>query len=221
MTLSGTVNRSFLLFILLMAPAFYVWRLFMQSGDASVVTPYMAIGFVGGLIVALITIFVKKAAPFTAPLYALLEGAALGGLSALLESVYPGIVLQAVGLTFGIFFSLLLAYKSRLIKATENFKLGVTAATGGIFLIYIISFVLRMFGTNIPYIHQGGVIGIGFSLFVVVIASLNLVMDFDFIEEGAERGAPKYMEWYASFGLLVTLVWLYIEILNLLAKMRR
>jgi uncharacterized YccA/Bax inhibitor family protein len=137
-----------------------------------------------------------------------------------MESMYPGIVLQAVALTFGTLFSLLFAYKTGLIRATENFKLGVVAATGGIALIYLVSFVLGMFGTGIPYIHENGIIGIGFSAFVVVIAALNLVLDFDFIEKGAEAGAPKYMEWYATFGLLVTLVWLYIEILRLLAKLR-
>jgi uncharacterized YccA/Bax inhibitor family protein len=128
--------------------------------------------------------------------------------------------LQAVALTFGTLFSLLFAYKSGLIKATENFKLGVAAATGGIFLIYLVSFVLSFFGTGIPYIHENGLMGIGFSAFVVVVAALNLVLDFDFIEMGAEKGAPKYMEWYGAFGLLVTLIWLYIEILRLLAKLR-
>jgi uncharacterized YccA/Bax inhibitor family protein len=137
-----------------------------------------------------------------------------------MEAQFPGIVIQAVALTFGTLFCLLLAYKSGLIKATENFKLGVVAATGGIALIYLATMVLGLFGIGIPYIHDSGLIGIGFSLFVVVVAALNLVLDFDFIETGAERGAPKYMEWYASFGLIVTLVWLYIEILRLLAKLR-
>ncbi len=138
----------------------------------------------------------------------------------MMELRFPGIAMQAVGLTFGTFLALLIAYKSRIIRATENFKLGIAAATGGIFVIYMISFVLGFFGMNVPYIHESGLIGIGFSLFVVVIAALNLVMDFDFIESGAEQGAPKYMEWYGAFGLLITLVWLYIEILNLLAKLR-
>jgi uncharacterized YccA/Bax inhibitor family protein len=169
---------------------------------------------------AIVTVFKKEWAPITSPIYAVLEGFVLGGISSIFEASYPGIVIQAVGLTFGTLFALLIAYRSGLIKATENFKLGVVAATGGIFLVYMISFVLSFFGTTIPFIHESGTIGILFSLFVVVVAALNLVLDFDFIERGAESGAPKYMEWYAAFGLLVTLVWLYIEILRLLSKLR-
>jgi uncharacterized YccA/Bax inhibitor family protein len=157
----------------------------------------------------------------TAPIYAALEGLALGGISALFESHYPGIVSQAVFLTFGTLAALLIAYRSGWIKATENFKLGVAAATGGIFFVYLISFVLSFFGVSIPLIHGSGIFGILFSLFVVVIAALNLVLDFDFIEQGAEQGAPKYMEWYAAFGLMVTLIWLYLEILRLLAKLQQ
>ncbi|HEX9723391.1 MAG TPA: Bax inhibitor-1/YccA family protein, partial [Vicinamibacteria bacterium] len=157
--------------------------------------------------------------PVTVPIYALLEGLFLGAISSMFEQMYPGIVIQAVGLTFGTLFALLFAYKSGLIKATENFKLGVVAATGAVALIYMASIVLSFFGTSIPYIHESGTIGILFSLAVVVIAALNLVLDFDFIETGAERGAPKYMEWYGAFGLLVTLIWLYLEMLRLLSKL--
>jgi uncharacterized YccA/Bax inhibitor family protein len=149
-----------------------------------------------------------------------LEGLFLGVISALFEAMYPGIVFQAVLLTFGTLASLLLAYKSGLIRATENFKLGVTAATGAIVMIYVVGWIMSFFGSGIPYIHESGTIGILFSLFVVVIAALNLVLDFDFIENGVEQGAPKYMEWFAAFGLLVTLIWLYLEILRLLAKLR-
>jgi uncharacterized YccA/Bax inhibitor family protein len=177
-------------------------------------------GAIGGFIVALVTVFKKQWAGVTAPLYALLEGLVLGGISSLLEARYPGIVIQAVGLTFGTLFGLLFAYRSGLIKATENFKLGVVAATGGIALVYLATMLLGFFNISMPYIHESGLIGIGFSLFVVVIAALNLVLDFDFIENGAAQGAPKYMEWYAAFGLMVTLIWLYIEILRLLSKMR-
>jgi uncharacterized YccA/Bax inhibitor family protein len=137
-----------------------------------------------------------------------------------MERIYPGIVPQAAGLTFGILFALLAAYKSGLIRATENFKLGVVAATGGIFVIYIASFILGFFGISIPFLHDSGPIGIGISVFICIVAALNLVLDFDFIENGAEQGAPKYMEWVGAFGLMVTLVWLYIEILHLLAKLR-
>jgi uncharacterized YccA/Bax inhibitor family protein len=157
----------------------------------------------------------------TAPIYAVLEGLFLGGISAIFEMSYPGIVIQAVALTFGTLFCLLAAYKSRLIKVTENFKLGIVAATGAICLIYLVSIIMGFFGASIPMIHSSGPLGIGFSLFVVTIAALNLVLDFDFIERGSEMGAPKYMEWYGAFGLVVTLVWLYIEILRLLSKLRR
>jgi len=156
----------------------------------------------------------------TAPVYALLEGLCLGALSGFFETQFPGIVLQAVGLTFGTLLALLVAYKSGVIKATENFKLGVVAATGGIALVYIATLVLGFFGVAIPFIHGSGPLGILFSLFVVVIAALNLVLDFDFIESGAAQGAPRFMEWYAAFGLMVTLIWLYLEILRLLAKLR-
>lgn len=180
----------------------------------------MLIGGIGGFIMALVTIFKKEHSPVTAPIYALLEGLFLGGVSAYFEAQLAGIVFQAVLLTMGTLLSLLFIYKSGLINVTENFKLGVAAATGGIALVYLISFGMSLFGSTMPYIHESGLIGIGFSLFVVVIAALNLVMDFDFIEQGAEQKAPKYMEWYAAFGLMVTLIWLYIEFLRLLAKLR-
>jgi uncharacterized YccA/Bax inhibitor family protein len=171
-------------------------------------------------VVALVTIFKKEWAGITAPLYALLEGLAIGGISAVFEAQFPGIVIQAVALTFGTCLALLLAYKSRLIRATENFKLGVVAATGGIALFYLITFILSFFGVRVSIFYSSGWMGIGFSLFVCVIAALNLVLDFDFIEQGAAQGAPKYMEWYGAFGLMVTLIWLYLEILRLLAKLR-
>lgn len=223
MTIQGTVNKTFISLFLLVGCAMFTWKMFDPYGikDMSAVMPWMIGGGIGGFVIAMVTIFKKTWSPITAPIYAILEGLMLGGLSAFMEGMFPGIVLQAVALTFGTLFSLLFAYKSGLIKVTENFRLGIAAATGGIFLIYMVSFILRFFGTDIPYIHKGGIIGIGFSLFVIVIAALNLVLDFDFIESGAEQGVPKYMEWYASFGLMVTLIWLYIEILNLLAKLRR
>ena len=213
MTLEGTVNKTAISLGILMLAAYYTYT----SADTS----YITIGFIGGFVLALITIFKKQWAPYTVPVYAFLEGLALGGISAVFETMFPeaGIVQQAIFLTFGIFLALLFAYKSKIIKATENFKLGVFAATGGIALVYLISFIMSFFGCSIPMIHDNGTMGIVFSLFVVVVASLNLVMDFDFIEEGAEQGAPKYMEWYGAFGLLVTLIWLYMEILRLLAKL--
>jgi uncharacterized YccA/Bax inhibitor family protein len=166
-----------------------------------------------------LTAFKHHLAKYTVPAYALLQGLALGGISKYFEMRYPGIVNQAVMLTFGTLGALLLAYRSGLIKATENFKLGVVAATGGIFFVYLISWILGMFGVGVPMIHGNSNMSILFSIGVVIIAALNLVLDFDFIEEAAENGAPKYMEWYGAFGLLVTLVWLYLEILRLLAKL--
>jgi uncharacterized YccA/Bax inhibitor family protein len=214
MTIQGTVNKTGLALLLLIASATLTWN----SPEAS---GLIWVGALGGFIVALITIFNKTAAPYTVPVYAVLEGLFLGGISRIFESMYPGIVQQAVFLTFGTLGALLLAYRSGLIKATENFKLGVTAATGGIAFVYLVSIVMGFFGIHFSMIHSSGPMGILFSAFVVVIAALNLVMDFDFIEEGAENGAPKYMEWYGAFGLLVTLIWLYLEILRLLAKLRK
>jgi uncharacterized YccA/Bax inhibitor family protein len=222
MSLNGTVNKTGLLLLLTVLTAAFAWSKTMTATGE--VAPgamiYLIGGAIGGLVLALVTTFKKEWSPVTAPMYALVEGFFLGSISAIYNAQFQGIVLQAVLLTFGIMFALLFAYRSGLIKATENFKLGVAAATGGIFMIYLATIVLRMFDINIPYIHESGLIGIGFSLFVVVIASLNLVLDFDFIENGVEAGAPKYMEWYGAFGLMVTLVWLYLELLRLLAKLQ-
>ena len=224
MTLNGTVNKTAFLLVLTLAGALFSWSQFSAAmaaaGNPGAIMPYVWGGAIGGFIVALVTIFKKAWSPYTAPLYAALEGLFLGAASAMFELRYPGIVIQAVGLTFGTLAALLLAYRSGLIKATENFKLGVVAATGGIAVVYLISIVMNMFGSGIPLIHESGIVGIGFSLFVVVIAAMNLVLDFDFIETGVEQGAPKYMEWYGAFGLMVTLVWLYLEFLRLLAKLR-
>ncbi|HJO17120.1 MAG: Bax inhibitor-1/YccA family protein [Vicinamibacterales bacterium] len=217
MTIGGTVNKTAMALAILFITATYVW------GQGTAGTLPMGLvwgGFIGGFIVAMVTVFKHAWAPYTTPLYAAFEGAALGGISFIFEQQYPGIVSQAIFLTFGTLGALLVAYRSGIIKATENFKLGVAAATGGIFLVYLLSFIVGFFGVEVPLIHSSGTFGILFSLFVVVIAALNLVLDFDFIEEGAERGAPKYMEWYGAFGLLVTLIWLYLEILRLLAKLQ-
>ncbi|MEX0702470.1 MAG: Bax inhibitor-1/YccA family protein [Planctomycetales bacterium] len=219
MTVQGTAVKTGVLLLLAISAAAFSWMQFATVGHQAAM-PWMIGGLIGGLVLALVTIFKKEWAPVTAPLYAVAEGLFLGVISAMYNQMfYPGIVLQAVCLTFGTLFALLIAYQSGIIKATENFKLGVVAATGGIMLVYLLSLVLSFFGTTIPLIHGNGLIGIGFSLFVVVIAALNLVLDFDFIEHGAEQGAPKYMEWYGAFGLMVTLVWLYLEILRLLAKL--
>ena len=219
MTLNGTVNRTAMLLVLTLAGALYTWNIFFTGGAANLM-PYMLGGAIGGFVVAMVTIFKKTWAPITAPLYAVLEGLFIGAASAVFEQRHPGVVIQATALTFGTLAALLLAYRSGLIKATENFKLGVVAATGGIALVYLANIVMGFFGHAIPMVNGGGAIGIGFSAVVVVVAALNLVLDFSFIEEGVAKGAPKYMEWYAAFSLLVTLVWLYLEILRLLSKLQ-
>jgi uncharacterized YccA/Bax inhibitor family protein len=220
MTIQGTANKALLLLLCVLLTASWMWSTYYQAIHPEGVMTWVMVGAIAGFIVALATIFKPTWAPISAPLYALLEGLVIGGLSAMFEAQFPGIVIQAVGLTFGTCLALLLAYKSRLIRATENFKLGVVAATGGIALFYLITLVLTFFGIRLPLMYGTGWASIGLSLFVVVIAALNLVIDFDYIEQGAARGAPKFMEWYGAFGLMVTLIWLYLEILRLLAKLR-
>lgn len=220
MTLNGTVGKTGILLLLCTITATFAWMQVSTPAGIANAGVYVWGGAIGGLVLAMVTIFKKEWAPVSAPLYALVEGFFLGAISAMYEARFGGIVFQAVLLTFGTLFALLFAYRSGLIKATENFKMGVVAATGGIFLVYLATIVLGFFGINIPMIHDNGIVGIGFSLFVIVIAALNLVLDFDFIETGVERGAPKYMEWYGAFGLMVTLVWLYIEFLRLLSKLQ-
>jgi len=218
MTLQGTVNKTGVLLICTVATAAWAWNQFNHAPQS--VGPLAMIGAIGGLIVALVTIFKKTWAPITAPLYGLLEGLVLGSVSALLDMRYHGIAIQAVSLTFGTLVVLLLAYRSGLIPVTDKFRLGIVAATGGIALLYLLEILLGFFGIRFATINGAGPIGIGFSVFVVIIAALNLVLDFDFIENGVRAGAPKYMEWYAAFGLMVTLIWLYFEILRLLSKLR-
>ena len=217
MTLQGTVNKTALLLLLVVASAAYTWNMFLENRTQEMMM-WMIGGALGGFAVAIATVFKKEWAPVTSPLYALAEGLFLGAISATPEAQYPGIVIQAVALTFGTAGCLLIAYKSGFIRPSENFKLGVFAATGGIAMIYMATIVLGFFGVSMPFIYGNGWFSIGFSLFVVIIAALNLVLDFDFIEQGAKSGVPKFMEWYAAFGLMVTLIWLYIEILRLLAK---
>src|ERR1700723_3370064 len=218
MTVQGTVNKAGLLLLCVVATSAWTWCL-SHSPNPEEAIPWMIGGLFGGLITAFVTIFKKTWAPFTAPLYALLEGLVLGGISAVFEKSYPGVAFQAIGLTFGVLFVMLLAYKTGVIRATQGFKLGVIAATGGIAVFYLAEMVLSaFFHINVPAINGSGPWGIAFSLFVVIIAALNLVLDFDMIETGVRGGAPKYMEWYGAFGLMVTLIWLYLEILRLLSK---
>ena len=226
MSVSGAVNKAGLLVILCVLTAAWTWNRFFgalasspEEAMQAVALPLMA-GGIGGFIVAMVTIFKKEWSPVTAPIYALLEGLVLGGASAMLEMRFKGIAIQAVALTFGTLVAMLLAYRSGLIKVTDKLRLGIVAATGGIAVFYFLQFVLGFFGVHFTTINGAGPIGIGFSIVVVVIAALNLVLDFDLIENGARYGAPKYMEWYSAFALMITLIWLYFEILRLLSKFR-
>lgn len=220
MTVEGTIHRTGILLLCLLATALYTWSQFFTTRNPAVVGPYIWIGALGGFALAMVTVFKKEWSGVTAPVYALLEGLFLGGVSAIMELRFPGIAIQAVALTFGTCLCMLLAYRSGLIRPTQKFTVGIVAATGGIVIVYVASMVIGFFGVHIPLIFGNGPVGILFSLFVVGIASLNLILDFGFIEQGANNGSPKYMEWYAAFGLMVTLIWLYIEILRLLTKMR-
>jgi uncharacterized YccA/Bax inhibitor family protein len=219
MTIQGAVVKTAVLMLILLAAAAYTWA---QATSGAIALAYglLIAGSIGGLIAAIVTIFVPRVSPLTAPVYALLEGLVLGAISAIFEATYPGIVIQAVGLSVGVLAVMLFVYGTGIIRATERFKIGVVAATGAVCLVYLVDVVVSFFGTHLPYIHESGWVGIGFSLVVVVIAALNLILDFDFIEQGVRRQAPRYMEWYAGFSLLVTLVWMYLEILRLLAKLR-
>jgi len=220
MTLQGTVNKTgFLLFCTSATAAWTWWLAHTQAPEA--VLPWMLGGLLAGFVFSLVTIFKKEWSPITAPIYALCEGLALGGFSALLEQSYHGIAMQALGLTLGVTLVMLVLYTSGAVRATPKFTIGVIAATGGICLVYVVDMILRLFGRQVPLLNSSGTLGIGVSILIVFIAALNLILDFDFVESGVHSHAPKYMEWYGAFGIMVTLVWMYVEILRLLAKMRR
>lgn len=220
MTLTGSAHKTLILLAICGIGVTYSWKTMMQQGPEAAM-PWMLGGAIGGLVVALITIFKHSWAPFTAPVYAALEGLFLGAVSAAYSQAYNGIALQAVGLTLCVFLLMLTLYATRIIQPTRKFVLGVTAATGAIFLFYLVSMVMGFFGVQMPLLHSSGPIGIGISLVIVAVAALNLILDFGLIESGVRRGAPKYMEWYGAFALMVTLVWLYLEMLRLLAKINR
>ncbi len=227
MTIKGTLNKFGFLFIMMLGTAFYTWREFSGGGN---VWPLMVTGIVAGLILALIMAFKQQWSPYLAPAYALAEGLFVGGISAFFEYAvssrqggyaggYGGIVIQAVALTLCVVATMYLLYKFNVIRATKTFKAVIIVATSALALFYIVCFALQFFNVLLPsFLFQGSAFGIGFSVFVVALAALNLILDFDMIEKGAEMGAPKYMEWYSAFGLLVTIVWLYVEILRLLSK---
>jgi uncharacterized YccA/Bax inhibitor family protein len=221
MTIQGTVNKTGLLLFFVVVTAAWTWGL-SHSNTPEAAFPWMIGGALGGLVVALVTVFKREWSPVTAPIYALLEGLVLGGISALFERSYPGIAIQAVALTFGVLFVLLFAYKTGIVRATRGFKLGVIAATGAIALVYLVNMVMRVFfHSGMSILQSSTPLGIAISVVIVIVAALNLILDFDMIETGAKMGAPKYMEWYGAFGLMVTLIWLYMEILRLLGKTRR
>ncbi|MDE3198528.1 MAG: Bax inhibitor-1/YccA family protein [Acidobacteriota bacterium] len=220
MTIAGTVNKAGILMLCVLVTAAYTWNRFLTTGDIASVGGYTLIGAFGGFIAAMVTVFKKEWAGITAPIYALLEGLFLGALSATMELRFPGIAIESVALTFGTCLVMLLAYRAGIVRATPKFTMGIIAATGGIALVYFVSMILGLFHVQVPGIFGGGPIGILFSLAVVTIAALNLILDFDMIERGERHGAPKYMEWYSAFGLMVTLVWLYLEMIRLLAKLR-
>ena len=220
MTINGTLQKFGFLFIMVLGSSFYSWKQFAEGGN---VTPLIWTGALGGLVIAVALAFKPMWSPWLAPLYALLQGLFIGAISAMYNTIFaesaPNIIINAVGLTFGVAAAMYLLFSFRIIKATEKFKSVVISATVGIALFYVLVMILRAFGfDNMPFLHEGSVLGIGFSLFVVAIAALNLILDFDMIEKGVEMGAPKYMEWYGAFGLMVTMVWLYLEILRLLSK---
>ena len=219
MTVGGTALKTLLLLVVATVSAAFVWSAYF-GGNPEAAGGAAVAGAVGGLVVALVTVFKPGVAPWTAPLYAVLEGMLLGGVSALYEQRYQGLPLQAVGLTFGTLFVLLLAYSTGMLRATDRFRAGITAATLGIAVYYLIAFAGSFFGVRMPLIHDNGWLGIGFSLVVVAVAALNYVLDFDFVERGARAGLDRRMEWYGAFGLLVTTVWLYLELLRLLGKLR-
>jgi len=218
MTLQGTAFKTGILLLILVVTGSYTWSQAL-AGNMAIAYGLLAAGGIGGFILALVTIFFPRASPITSPIYAALEGLLLGAISAVFEASYPGIVMQAVGLSVGTLAVMLFLYGTGIIRATEKFKIGVVAATGAICLVYLVDMVVSWFGTRLPFIHETGMVGIGFSLVVVIIAALNLILDFDFIEQGVRQQAPKYMEWYGGFSLLVTLIWMYLEILRLLAKL--
>ncbi|MFA7074406.1 MAG: Bax inhibitor-1/YccA family protein [Endomicrobiaceae bacterium] len=216
MTVSGVVNKSFFLWLILAAGAYLGWSY------PAITAPLMIPIIIGTLILSIVTIFNKKISPFTSPVYAFFEGLLLGVLTLFFEKQYPGIAVNAVFLTISVLFCMLAAFKAGIIRATHKFYTIVAVSTMAIFLLYMVSLVMNLFGsTGIAFINGSSTFGILFSIFVVIIASLNLIIDFDIIQKGVAANAPKYMEWYGAFALMITIIWLYIEILRLLSKLRR
>ena len=214
MTLQGVVNKTGILLLLCLGAGGFAWT------HPELRTPLLLIGLIGGLIACLVGTFKPTTSPITAPLYGILEGLALGAISQVIELRYPGIVVNAVLLTVGVLGVMLMLYTTRTIRVTDRLVKGVLAATAAVFLVYLVDMVMNLFGARVPYLNDAGWVGIGISLVIVGIAAFNLLIDFAVIEQGVGNGSPKYMEWYCGMALLVTLVWLYLEILRLLAKLR-
>lgn len=214
MTLQGVINKTGILLLLCIGAAAFAWT------HPDLRGPLVGIGALGGLIACMVGIFKPAASPIAAPIYAVLEGLCLGALSQLFEQRYPGIVVNAMLLTFGVLGLMLMLYTTRIIRVTERLVKGVLAATLAVFLVYLVDWVMSMFGARVAYIHQNGMIGIGISLFIVGVAAFNLLIDFAVIEDNVTRRAPRFMEWYCGMALMITLVWLYLELLRLLSKLR-
>jgi len=217
MTINGTINKVGIMMLLVVAAAAYTWKIVLGADPGRAGTLAM-VGAIGGFITALVTIFRPQSSAISAPIYSILEGLFLGAISAIINNMYPGVAFQAVLLTIGTLFTMLFLYRSERIRATPRFRRGVLMATGAVFFAYLISWILSLLGMPVGYMHSSGPLGIIINLVVIVIAALNLILDFDFIEKGSQMGAPKYMEWYGAFGLMVTLIWLYIEFLRLLSR---
>ena len=217
MTINGAIQKTLLLLLIAAVTGLFTWNRYFSGDD---ITAFVYGGAILGLLVVIVAAFAPRFAPILGPVYAALEGLVVGGISAIYQDAYAGLPAQAVGLTVGVLLIMLTLYATRTIRVTNKLRIGVIAATGAVALVYLISIVMSFFGAQVPYIHDSGPIGIVFSLVVVGIAAFNLLLDFDFIERGSQAGAPKFMEWYAALGLLVTLIWLYLEILRLLGKAR-
>lgn len=220
MTVNGTIWATAALLVLLVGAGVFGWNSVDATAQSVSFPGWLFPVMLGGLGVAILTIFKPNLARFTGPVYALLQGAFVGAISAVYNTAYDGIVLQAVGLTIGVFAVMLFLFATRIIKVTDKLRMGIVAATGAIFLVYMVNIVLSFFDASVPFLHDTGPLGIGISLLIVGVAAFNLLLDFDFVERGVAAQLDRKMEWYAAFGLLVTIVWLYLELLRLLAKLQ-
>jgi uncharacterized YccA/Bax inhibitor family protein len=220
MTFDGTLNKTAVLLLCAFVTAACAWSVYMGSRSLVSVLPLFWIGTVGALVFAIITIVKKEWSPYTAPLYSLLEGLAIGSISAFLEAAFPGTAIKAVSMTFGVLFVMLFVYSLHIIPIRKKLRMGIVSATGAVALFYLSGFALSFFGINFGILNGGSYLSIGLSFVVVILAALNFILDFDFIETGVRTGVPKYMEWYGAFGVMVTLVWLYLEVFRLLGKIR-